>query len=61
VGQEVLNYWDVIDQIDKEIERIGWTTEKAKAYVKATYGKHSRHQLTDKQLLEFWDWLKAFP
>ena len=46
---------------DIEIKRIGWTTDIGIEYLRKTYGKRSRLQLTDEQLKEFWQFLSALP
>jgi hypothetical protein len=52
--------WDeVLKSIDLELIRLGWTVEEAQSYLKKTYGVKSRSQLTDEQILELWQTLKA--
>ncbi len=31
----------------------GWTSEQGREYLERTYGKRSRHQLTDEELMSF--------
>ena len=38
---------------DKEIRRLGWTKDQGRNYLFAKYGKRSRLQLTDTQMVEF--------
>ena len=45
---------EVIQGIDLELVRLGWTTEQGQQYIKEKYGKHSRQLLDDHQLLSFW-------
>ncbi|WP_041619186.1 hypothetical protein [Stanieria cyanosphaera] len=59
--QETIDYWELLTAIDTELARIGWSTNRARLYIYATYGKRSRHQMSDGQLIEFWEFLKAFP
>lgn len=51
-----MNYdWhEIIQGIDLELVRLGWTREQAQQYMKEKYGKHSRQLLEDHQLLSFW-------
>ena len=44
---------DVIAQTDIELKRLGWTSEQGRAYLMKTYGKRSRQQLTDEELMSF--------
>ncbi|MBL1175661.1 hypothetical protein [Pantanalinema sp. GBBB05] len=48
-------------QIEQEMERIHWTKEQGRDHLKRTYGKRSRQQLTDEELLDFLNYLKARP
>ena len=57
---EVIEYkFDEIKaDIDATMQRLGWTTEQGKQYLIDTYGKKSRIQLSDRELPEFWEYLK---
>lgn len=44
---------DVIAQTDVELTRLGWTNEQGREYLEKTYGKRSRQQLTDDELMSF--------
>lgn len=44
---------DVIAQTDVELTRLGWTSVQGREYLEKTYGKRSRQQLTDEELLSF--------
>ena len=59
VLSEIIDWRDVIAEIDLHLARIGWSVERAKAYLMRTYGVKSRLYLTDCQLLSFRDYLKA--
>jgi hypothetical protein len=48
-----LDSMDVITRTDVELKRLGWTSEQGRNYLLETYGKRSRHLLTDEELLEF--------
>jgi hypothetical protein len=52
---------DAIVQIGAEIERIGWTKKQGSAYLQETYGKRTRAELTEEELLSFLHYLKALP
>jgi hypothetical protein len=54
-----LDFWDVMGDIDRELKRLNWNEAKGRAYLKATYGTHTRFRLTDIQLLEFRGYLKS--
>lgn len=58
-GNELMNLSDVIALIDAELQRLGWSNKKRRKYLKDTYGKQSRQQLTDGELLEFLRYLKS--
>jgi hypothetical protein len=44
---------DVIAQTDVELTRLGWTSVQGREYLEKTYGKRSRQQLTDDELMSF--------
>ncbi|MEL7512217.1 MAG: hypothetical protein AAGM27_08730 [Cyanobacteria bacterium J06554_3] len=44
---------DVIAQTDVELTRLGWTSVQGREYLEKTYGKRSRQQLTDEELMSF--------
>lgn len=48
-----VNLSDVIAQTDVELMRLGWTNDQGRAYLEKTYGKRSRQQLTDEELMTF--------
>jgi len=56
-----LDLTDLIIQIGHEMERVGWTQEEGRNYLNRTYGKRSRQQLTDDELIDFLIYLKALP
>ncbi len=55
---KILDWNDLIQKIDEQIERLGWSTEFAQQYIIKTYGKRSRQLLSDDQLIEFHHYLK---
>lgn len=44
---------DIIAQTDVELRRLGWTVDQGREFLQKTYGKRSRHDLSDQELLEF--------
>jgi hypothetical protein len=44
---------DIIAQTDVELQRLGWGVTQGREFLEKTYGKRSRHDLTDDELLEF--------
>ncbi len=44
---------DVIAQTDIELRRLGWNSTRGREYLEKTYGKRSRQQLTDEELMSF--------
>ena len=58
--KEVVKYDfnEIKDDIDLQMQHLGWSIERGKQYLINTYGKKSRLHLTDEELLEFWDYLK---
>ena len=51
-------YQEIVAQIDKEMERIGWSVEDGKKYLCDRYNQKSRLQLSDEELVEFWSYLR---
>ncbi len=60
-GMIVLEYNDVIDETNIHIKRIRWSKEQGRNYLIETYGKRSRHSLTEQQLFEFLEFLRKQP
>lgn len=58
---EPVNLSDVIAQTDVQIERLGWTKEQGREYLKKTYGKLGRSLLSEEELLDFLNYLKSQP
>jgi hypothetical protein len=50
-----------IARIGVEMKRLSWTTEQGRNYLKRTYGKRSRQELDDIELLDFLRFLEAQP
>jgi hypothetical protein len=57
-AQEPMDFSDIIAQTTVEMKRLGWTDEMGRDYVLKTYGKRSRHVLSDAELLEFLEFLR---
>ncbi|MGK7957015.1 MAG: DNA primase, partial [Crocosphaera sp.] len=53
------DWHEIIQGIDLELVRLGWTIEQAQDYIKEKYGKRSRQLLEDHQLLGFWQDLQT--
>jgi hypothetical protein len=56
----LISFWDVIEGIDSEMERLGWDERRGRQYLLWKYGKKSRYRLSDIELLEFWSDLINF-
>ncbi len=52
---------DVIAQTSVELKRLNWSDVQGRSYLQRTYGKRSRQQLTDQELLEFLYYLQSQP
>jgi hypothetical protein len=52
---------DIIAQTDVELQRLGWDVHQGREFLEKTYGKRSRHDLTDDELLEFLLYLETQP
>lgn len=50
-----------IMKIGIEMKRLGWSTEQGREYLKRTYGKRSRQELNDAELLDFLRYLETQP
>jgi hypothetical protein len=50
-----------IAKIGIEVKRLGWSPEQGKEYLKRTYGKRSRQELSDAELLDFLHYLETQP
>ncbi len=46
---------------DVEMDRIGWTKQEGRDYLKRTYGKSTRQRLDEDELLDFLNYLRALP
>lgn len=50
-----------IARIGVEMKRLGWNTEQGRTHLKQTYGKRSRQELDDAELLNFLSYLESQP
>lgn len=56
-----LDLSDIIAQTSVELKRLGWNESRGRTYLQRTYGKRSRQQLTDEELLDFLHYLQDEP
>ena len=56
---EVIDWEDIKEEIDVSMKRLGWSQKRGRDYLIKRYGKSSRLQLTDAELIEFRDYLKT--
>jgi hypothetical protein len=56
-----VDYSDIIFRTDIELRRLGWGKEEGRKHLIETYGKKSRHVLSDGELLEFLQYLENLP
>ena len=59
--QSPVDLSDIIAQTDVELRRLGWTSAQGREYLEQTYGKRSRQQLSDEELLTFLLYLESQP
>lgn len=58
---EPVDQSDDIAKIGVEMQRLGWTTDQGRDYLIKTYGKRSRHLLSDDELHDFLRYLESQP
>jgi hypothetical protein len=58
---EPVDQSDDIAKIGVEMQRLGWTTDQGRDYLIKTYGKRSRHLLSDEELHDFLRYLESQP
>ena len=54
-----LEFAEIIEAIDKEMNRLGWSVEDGRNYISDRYGRESRRHLSDDELVEFWQYLQT--
>lgn len=57
-SQELGDRSEEIMKIGIEMKRLGWSMEQGREYLKRTYGKRSRQELDDAELLDFLHYLE---
>ncbi|MFM7602024.1 MAG: hypothetical protein ACKO7R_12635 [Pseudanabaena sp.] len=61
ISPEPVDLSDAISKIDVEMERLSWKKTQGRDYLVRTFGKKSRQQLTNDELLQFLSHLKSLP
>ncbi|MEN9207098.1 MAG: hypothetical protein Q6L50_04965 [Gloeomargarita sp. GMQP_bins_120] len=52
---------DILAQTTAEMKRLGWTNAQGREYLRRTYGRNSRQELTDQELIDFLNYLRSQP
>jgi len=60
-AKELIDLSDAIDRTSAELQRLGWNNQQGRDYLEKTYNKRSRKQLSDKEMLEFLEYLESQP
>jgi hypothetical protein len=58
---EPIDLSDAIARTTVEMNRLQWSKQKGREYLVQTYGKRSRQELTDEEMLEFLHYLESQP
>jgi hypothetical protein len=61
ISADPIDLSDIIAQTDVELQRLGWDVNQGREFLEKTYGKRSRHDLSDEELLEFLLYLEGQP
>ena len=56
----IIDFWKTKHEIDREVARLGWSTEQCKDYIQKEYNKRSRLVMTDTELLDLLKRLRSF-
>ncbi|MDJ0679944.1 MAG: hypothetical protein QNJ18_08800 [Xenococcaceae cyanobacterium MO_167.B52] len=56
---KVIDWEDIKEEIDCNMQRLGWSEKRGKEYLIKRYSKSSRLHLTDGELIEFSNFLKS--
>lgn len=56
---EPLEWDELIQEIDQEMSRLGWSKDRGRGYLLGKYGVDSRQLLSDDEIIEFWYYLKG--
>lgn len=54
-----IDFNEIKNQTEVEMKRLGWTKERGRDFLLATYGKRSRLHLTDEELMDFLRYLES--
>ncbi len=57
----LVDHSELIARIGVSIKRLGWNNKQGSDYLQRTYGKKTRHDLADEELLEFLEYLESLP
>jgi len=57
----ITEFWGIKKEIDREVERVGWSKEKCVAYISNRYHCFSRLAMSDYHLAHFRDYLRSLP
>ncbi len=60
-SNEPFDLSDAIAQTSIQLKRLSWSTQHGRKYLEETYGKRSRHDLSDTELLSFLSYLESQP
>lgn len=60
-ASEPVDLTDAIARTSEELKRLGWSNQQGRQYLEKTYGKRSRQQLSDEEMLEFLHYLESQP
>lgn len=52
---------DILAQTTAEMKRLGWSNTQGREYLRRTYGRNSRQDLNDQELLDFLNYLRSQP
>lgn len=56
-----LDMLDILAQTTAEMKRLGWSNTQGREYLRRTYGRNSRQDLNDQELLDFLHFLRSQP
>ncbi|APB34004.1 hypothetical protein GlitD10_1679 [Gloeomargarita lithophora Alchichica-D10] len=56
-----LDMLDILAQTTAEMKRLGWSNTQGREYLRRTYGRNSRQDLNDQELLDFLHYLRTQP
>ena len=56
-----MDFFALLDLMDIEADRIGWSLDNFRQHALTQYGQKSRYLLTDEQLWELYEYLRSQP